>query len=135
MTLTGACLCGGVAYEAEGPASPIVHCHCETCRRAHGAAFASVVSVPRAGFRWARGEGLLKAFDSSPGKVRRFCGRCGSHILAERKGADAVMLRLGCLDGDPGTRPMAHIWRSDAAPWYDPKTELPELPEGLPKRG
>ena len=26
---------------------------------------------------------------------------------------------------------VAHIWRSDAAVWYDPKEEIRELPEGI----
>ena len=29
------------------------------------------------------------------------------------------------------TGPQVHIWRSDAAPWYDPKKQFPEKPEGL----
>ena len=40
--IIGSCLCGSVEYEISGD---IVHCHCETCRKAHGAAFSSVASV------------------------------------------------------------------------------------------
>ncbi len=109
--LTGSCLCGAVAYEADAPLERIVHCHCRTCRKTHGAAFSSVTAVPRASFRWVRGENLLAAIESSPGKFRRFCSTCGSHVMAER--------------------PEVHIWRSDAAPWYDPKRQAPERPEGL----
>ena len=35
------------------------------------------------------------------------------------------------LDTPIGERPEVHIWRSDAAPWYDPKRQAPEKPEGL----
>ena len=69
--LAGSCLCGSVAYEVDAPAGPIVHCHCETCRKAHGSAFSSVMSVPREKFRWLRGEELLGSHESSPGKFRR----------------------------------------------------------------
>lgn len=131
--LLGSCLCGGVAYEADAELSPIVHCHCETCRKTHGAAFSSIASVPKASFRWTKGADLLGAFESSPGKVRRFCTCCGSHLIAERADKDTVMLRLGCLDTPVSQTPIAHIWRSDAAPWYDPRTELPEFLDGLDK--
>ena len=130
--LTGSCLCGSVAYEVDAEAGPIIHCHCATCRKAHGAAFSSLSAVPRAAFRWSRGEALLGAYESSPGKMRRFCTRCGSQIMAERVGQPSVMLRLGCLDTPITGAPKAHIWRSDAAAWYDPKLILPELPEGFP---
>lgn len=129
--LTGSCLCGAVAYEADAPLGAIIHCHCHTCRKAHGAAFSSLTAVPRACFRWIRGEDLLSAYESSPGKFRRFCSRCGSQIFAERVEADQVMLRLGCLDTPGKGQPKAHIWRSGCADWYDPKEILPELPEGF----
>lgn len=133
--LTGSCLCGAVAYQVGAPLERIVHCHCQTCRKTHGAAFSSVTAVPRDKFRWSRGHELLGAFQSSPGKFRRFCTRCGSHVMAERTDQPTVLLRLGCLDtkgtADGTKLPQVHIWRSDGAPWYDPKAQFPEKPEGL----
>ena len=129
--LTGSCLCGVVAYEADAPLERIVHCHCRTCRKTHGSAFSSVTAVLRASFRWPRGESQLGAIESSPGKFRRFCSTCGSHVMAERTNQPVVLLRLGCLDTPVGERPEVHIWRSDAATWYDPKRTAPEKPEGL----
>ena len=129
--ITGSCLCGAVTYEADGPLSPAVFCHCETCRRTHGSAFSAVATVPRAGFKWTCQDDVRRRFESSPGKFRHFCGTCGSHIVAERVDQDVVLLRLGCVDGDPGIKPAAHIWRSDAAAWFDPKADLPELPKGV----
>lgn len=131
--LTGSCLCGGVAYEVDAALGPIVHCHCETCRKAHGAAFSSLASVPKSKFRWTKGQERLSKFESSPGKMRWFCSQCGSHLMAERADKDAVMLRLGCLDTTVASNAIAHIWRSDAASWYDPRIELPELLEGFDK--
>jgi len=132
--LSGTCLCGAVAYEVDAAVGPIVHCHCRTCRKAHGSAFSTVAAVPRQSFRWVKGEDLLTAYESSQGKFRKFCSRCGSQIFAERLGQPTVLLRLGCLDTPVGERPKAHIWRSDAATWFDPKHELPELPTGIPSR-
>jgi hypothetical protein len=129
--LNGSCLCGGVAYEVDADLSRIVHCHCPTCRKTHGAAFSSVTAVPRDKFRWTRGADLLGAFESSPGKFRRFCTKCGSHVMAERVAQPNVLLRLGCLDTTVDEPPQVHIWRSKGASWYDPKTQSEELPEGL----
>ena len=136
--LTGSCLCGSVAYEADADPAPIVHCHCRTCRKTHGSAFSTVTNVPRDRFRRTRGEGLLKGFESSPGKTRYFCTQCGSHIVAAREGKDTMLLRMGCLDTPIPERPKMHIWRSDAASWFDPKDQLPEWsewPEGTPSKG
>jgi hypothetical protein len=90
-----------------------------------------VGDIPRERFRWTRGQDRLGAIESSPGKFRRFCTKCGSHVIAERMAQPVVLLRLGCLDTPVTDRPQVHIWRSDAAPWYDPKQQFPEKPEGL----
>jgi hypothetical protein len=130
--LVGGCACGAVRYEVADEISPIIHCHCRTCRKTHASAFSSLAAVPRAQFRWTAGEELLSAFESSPGKFRRFCSRCGSHLFAEREGHNAVMLRLGCLDTPIPPRSVGHIWRSDGASWFDPSLRLREYPEGYP---
>lgn len=130
--LNGSCACGAVSYAVDGGISPIIHCHCRTCRKTHGAAFSSLAAVPREAFRWTAGENLLGGFESSLGKVRRFCTRCGSQLVAERVGHPTVMLRLGCLDTPVVGRPVGHIWRSDGASWYDPVVRLEEYPRGYP---
>lgn len=132
--LTGSCLCGRLAYEADAEIAGIAHCHCHTCRKTHGSAFSSIAPVPKASFRWTKGDDVRRSYESSPGKFRHFCSQCGSHVAAERLERDAMLLRLGCLDTPATCERQQHIWRSDGASWYDPKAQWPELPEGLPAR-
>lgn len=132
--LRGSCLCGACRYVTGPPVGPMGHCHCETCRKAHGAAFSTTLRVERAGFRWLSGEDELRSWESSPGKRRHFCGRCGSQLFAAWDGEDELILRAGCLDGDPGVRPVAHVWTAGKAPWYEIGDALPQLPEGPPRR-
>lgn len=72
----------------------------------------------------------MKGYESSPGKVRHFCGRCGSHLVAIREGQDEYILRVATLDADPSQRPVIHIWTSHDAPWLV-GDNLPTVPEGL----
>ena len=110
---------------------PIGNCHCRTCRKAHAAAFATTARVARDGFRWTRGDDVVAAFESTPGKKRFFCPRCGSHLMAAWDGADHVIVRVDSLDDDPGTRPIVHIWTSQRAPWHEIADALPQLSEGV----
>ena len=119
MALKGSCLCGDVRYEIDALDKPIAHCHCQTCRKAHSAAFASTAGVMREHFRWLSGERLVNSFESSPGKLRHFCSRCGSHLAAERPAQPHVIVRVATLDDDPGAKPDAHIWVSHDVPWLD----------------
>ena len=121
--IKGSCLCGKVTYAIHGKLGDITHCHCPTCRKAHGAAFSSVAAVAIENLEFTSGRELLKCFRSSPDKQRCFCSNCGSHIYAQRDGQAHYILRLGTLDDDPGVRPVNHIWLSLKAPWYDPVSD------------
>jgi hypothetical protein len=134
--IKGSCLCGAVAYEAGDLTGPMGHCHCHTCQKAHSAAFATTARTTRAGFRWTRGEAERRTYESSPGKLRWFCGACGSQLMAEWKDSDQVILRIGCVDEGLGdARPARHIWVSHAASWDPgPEDRLPRFEE-MPMKG
>ncbi|NKC02180.1 MAG: GFA family protein [Pseudomonadales bacterium] len=129
--LQGGCLCGCVRYEVGEFLTPPVHCNCATCRKRQGAAISTNAGVSVNQFRLLSGDELINSFESSPGKRGYFCSACGSHLYAKHDSREALILRLGCLDDDQEVPPpTAHIWRSDAAEWFDPKEQLKELPEG-----
>ncbi|MDC7705032.1 GFA family protein [Vogesella indigofera] len=115
--MQGSCLCGTVRYEIDRLDAPITHCHCLTCQKAHAAAFASTAGVLRQHFRWLAGQQALGSYESSPGKLRHFCTRCGSQLMAERAAQPHVIVRVATLDDDPGVSPQQHIWCSHDRPW------------------
>lgn len=131
MALAGSCLCGAVRYEADQLASSIGHCHCRTCRKSNSSAYTSTARVARSAFRFTAGEDKLTAFESTPGKLRRFCSVCGSEVLAEWLNQDVVILRVATLDDDPGVRPVVHIWTLHDVPWLTDEGEVVRLPEGV----
>ncbi|WP_112480370.1 GFA family protein [Vibrio variabilis] len=124
----GSCLCGSVKYEISGQIGDIVHCHCQTCRKAHGSAFSSVGAVEAKDFS-ILGADSLKSFESSKGKFRYFCSNCGTQIYAKREKAEHIILRLGSLDSDITSLEKEHIWVSQKASWYNPKLKLPQRKE------
>jgi hypothetical protein len=128
--LTGSCLCGDIHYQVSGNLGPIGHCHCRTCQKAHAAAFNTTARVARSHFRWTQGEQLLANFESTPGKRRFFCPRCGSHLMAAWDDAPNVIVRVGSLDSDPGMRPVTHIWTAHKAPWFEITDNLPRHAAG-----
>ena len=103
------------------------------CRKAHGAAFSSILPVETQGFRWLAGEELLRRFESSPGKHRWFCSRCGSPIISTRDAdTHALLLRAGCIDRGYDAAPVAHGWVEFKAPWHSISDDLPRFERGFP---
>jgi hypothetical protein len=130
--MTGACLCGDVAFEAEAPFAFMAHCHCSMCRKAGGAAFSTTLGVARDRFRWVRGVDAIRRYASSSGYARPFCARCGSAV--PHAAGDQVHVPAGGLDGDPVTRPQAHLFVGSKAPWHEIADALPRFeayPPGL----
>ena len=133
--ITGRCLCGNVRFQITGSLGPIVHCHCAQCRQATGTAFATNANVRRDEIAFTSGFDGITQYESSPGKFRAFCSRCGSPIYSRTDSdPDHLRIRLGTLDGEPGRRSLAHCWVSSKAPWFAITDALPQFPEGPPPR-
>ena len=130
--MRGSCLCGQVRYEVSQLDSPIRHCSCRTCRKAHAAAFNTSATVRQEHFRWLAGADMLTAYPSPPGKLRHFCSRCGTQIIARHPGSDTVILRVATLDEDPGQVPQGHIWMSHEVPWLGYGPDVPTCAEWAP---
>lgn len=127
---TSSCLCGGVAFAIDGALDRIQVCHCQQCRKAQGAPFATNIPVSTAAFRLLRGEELLQGFESSPRKQRVFCKRCGSPIFSKREDKpDTLRVRAGTIDGDLDTTPIAHFYTAHKANWWPLDDDLPTFPE------
>ena len=127
---SGSCLCGSLTYQVTSKISDVVHCHCVTCRKAHGAAFSSVAFVAAEGFRLLGAENL-NSYESSSGKHRFFCKNCGTQVYAKRENADYVVLRLGSLDTALPNKEIAHTWMSERADWFDLDADLARHDKGL----
>lgn len=64
----GACLCGEVAIEINGPISSIIHCHCSLCRKSSGTAFATNGFVQSTDFTVVKGVSLPRYDSFEPGR-------------------------------------------------------------------
>ena len=138
-TLQGGCLCGAVRFAYKGPIGgslgAVTLCHCSQCRRAQG--FASAAAPVRAaGYSVTEGQAQGREYASSPGKVRAFCGRCGSPLYSRRDSQPQTLrVRLGSLDAAPEpVRVDAHIFTQDAPAWSWTE-DAPRYPGIEPGRG
>jgi hypothetical protein len=96
MAITGGCLCRAVHYSADEDPIPgrTLVCHCTTCQRHIGSAFATFVCFPRGAVAVA---GTLKTYTEPGGMTgepihRRFCPNCGTPILLEKEGSPRTLV-------------------------------------------
>ena len=130
----GSCLCGQVRYRLSAEPGAFGYCHCQSCRKASGTAFAANAPVERADFHLLAGASVLRSFESSPGKFRVFCTNCGSPLYAYLSASpDVLRIRLGSLDTLFTRQAQAHTWVADKAPWERIAEDIPQFPNWAPK--
>ena len=126
--MKGSCLCGEVTYEVTGEPLKVTHCHCQMCRKQHGAAFGTYVRVQSSDFRWLTGEEMVTLYPSSEGVRRGFCKTCGSTLVFEFDPMpELYFITAGTLDEAPDLRADRHIFVGSKAPWYTIADDTPQF--------
>jgi hypothetical protein len=130
----GGCMCRAVRYRATGKPIWVVHCHCTSCRRAAGTAFATWVGYRAEQIRF-ENETQRRRYTSSPGVSRTFCAVCGTPLTFEgEKFPGELHIMAGSLD-DPGSvTPTHHVWTSEAVSWALHDDGLKRRPGGPAKK-
>jgi hypothetical protein len=124
----GACRCGAVKFEFDPPSKFCVHCHCESCRRSHGAAFVTWIGTHQDRFRLLTGKESLTRYTSSRGATRSFCATCGSMMFFESpQWAGEVHVARSQILGTTDRMPTAHVNFRERVPWLQVTDELHKL--------
>ena len=126
--LTGGCVCGAVRFAVDAPLVDAGWCHCTRCQRRTGTPASPAGLCAPGAFRVTQGADAVTEWFPDGGFAKAFCSHCGGHLYSRSPdGWDAVAIRLGAVDGDPGVRPRWHQFTADASPWEP----LPD--DGLPR--
>jgi hypothetical protein len=132
--LTGSCLCGGVRFEVSEPPIAASYCHCTRCQRRTGTAASVQVRIVPGSLRVTEGEDLIRAFKPEDGFPKEFCSSCGSALWSRNpENPEALGVRMGAFDEDPGIRPSYRQYVAYAAVWEPiPDDGLERFPERRP---
>ena len=128
LKASGACLCRKVTFEVTFPSKFCAHCHCDNCRRAHGAAFVTWVGFASDRFALTSGEERLVRSVTESGATRSFCGGCGSTLLYESPRWDGeVHVARSNIDGKIDRSPSGHCYVDHGAEWWEITDSLPRF--------
>jgi hypothetical protein len=130
----GGCLCGAVRYEILGTPEWSAHCHCRSCQKALGAAFATWCKVKGDNFKMTKGQ--IKLCETSPGVKRGFCGTCGTSLtyyakqeVGGQNWQGDAWFAAASLDDPAIAEPKTHVYVSNQQPWIKLDDGLPTFPE------
>jgi hypothetical protein len=119
MIHRGHCLCGAIRFAFAEPVNWVLHCHCESCRRATASPMTTFVSVPDAQVEWSGATPAAHA--SSAGVSRGFCSTCGSPVFYRNQTLPGETHLYVALLTDPAALvPEGHDFLQDRIVWMHP---------------
>jgi hypothetical protein len=128
---SGACACGHVRFEIDLPTLFFSHCHCEDCRRAHGAAVVSWVGARESAFRYLAGGDTMRWHASSKQGRRGFCGRCGTPLFFQSTlDPGEIHVARPAIRTAIDRAPASHVFHDRRVDWLHVADDLPKLDAG-----
>ena len=116
--VTGECNCGTVAFEVTSTILDVFVCHCSICRRSTGSNGIAVVVISNKGFRWVRGEELIKTWHKPEHDWQTsFCQNCGSTLPGVNDESRMYVPAGLITEGDENLKVAHHIWVDSKATW------------------
>ncbi len=129
--ISGSCLCGAVRYSAPPPTLFCAHCHCDYCRRAHGAAFVTWFGLREESCRVASEDDMLRWYVSSQQSRRGFCGRCGTTLFfASELCPGEIHVALATATTPIDRQPELHCFHDQRVAWVRVDDGLPVYESG-----
>ena len=122
-THTGTCFCGAVAIEVAGAPEEMGYCHCNSCRIYSGAPLTAFTLWKQANVKITKGAELLGRFAKTDLSHRRFCTKCGGHVMVDHPRLGVTDVRAAIVP-TMAFRPTVHLNYAEAV--------LP-IKDGLPK--
>lgn len=119
----GQCFCGTVEFEVSGTPEGMGYCHCSSCRSWSASPVNGFTLWSPESVRITKGDDHVGKFHKTENSYRKFCTKCGGHIMTDHPGmglVDVYSAMLPDLDFQPGL----HVH-------YREKTL--SIPDGLPK--
>jgi hypothetical protein len=124
--IAGGCMCGNIRFSFSGTPKWVLHCHCESCRRATSSPMTTWLSVAHDSYQLDRGN--PSAHVSSPGARRTFCPDCGSPMsFTHQRFPDETHLYVASLDDPDAFLPTKHVFFGERLLWAELHDVLPRF--------
>jgi hypothetical protein len=120
----GRCFCGAVEIRVAGEPAAMGYCHCTSCREWAAAPVNAFTLWPPSAVTITKGAESLGQFQRTDRSIRRWCTRCGGHVMNEHPGWGVVDVYAATIPGFRFT-PQFHVNYAESVLRMD---------DGLPKQ-
>lgn len=127
----GKCFCGAVEIRVVGKPVAMGYCHCTSCRSWSAGPVNAFTLWPPSAVAVTRGEEQLGSFKKTENSIRKWCKRCGGHVLTEHPGFKLTDVYAAMIPDLPFA-PMLHVnYAESVLPLRDGLPKLKDFPKDL----
>lgn len=119
----GRCFCGEVEISVTGDAAAMGFCHCESCRHWSAGPINAFSLWPPENVKVVKGAELLETFAKTDASHRKWCKKCGGHVMTEHPEMGMVDVYAAILP-DLKFEPEVHVFYGE---------KVVSVKDGLPK--
>ena len=130
-TYQGSCFCGAVQFIVTGEPVAMGYCHCSSCRHwSAGPINAFTLWEPDA-VEITQGAAMISTYNKTPRSLRKWCKRCGGHVLAEHPEWRLTDVYAATIPSFP-FKPGVHVhYQETVLPITDGLPKLKDLPKEM----
>jgi hypothetical protein len=122
-TYKGSCFCGDIEVEVTGAPAAMGYCHCEDCKSWSASPINAFSLWPTDAVRVTKGEANIATYNKTEASFRKFCKRCGGHVMSDHPGMKLVDVYVSILRDFP-YQPALHVHYGN---------KMVSVKDGLPK--
>ena len=127
--IKGSCFCGAVEFEVKGEPTAMVYCHCKDCQAWSAGPINSASLWNPDLLEITKGQEYIETYNKTEDSYRKFCKKCGGHLMTEHPGMNLIDIFAVLLNGF-SFKPSIHInYESKMVSVKDGLPKLKDIPE------
>ena len=130
-TYEGACFCGSVRVTVTGAPVAMGYCHCESCRTWSASPVNAFTLWQPDAVRITRGAELVETYNQTPRSYRKWCSKCGGHVMAEHPGMELTDVYAAVIPTLPFKAGVHVNYQEKVLPIKDGLPKLKDLPKEM----
>jgi len=128
MAKSASCFCGAVKFEVSNEAVAMGYCHCESCRHWSAGPVNAFTLWKPDDVKITSGAANVATYNKTVGSSRKFCTRCGGHLMTDHPGLGLVDVYAALLPAGDFV-PAVHVhYRERVLSIADGKPKFNDMP-------
>lgn len=127
----GKCFCGAVELTVSGEPLGMGYCHCSSCRSWSAGPVNAFTLWPPQAVKVTRGAAHIREFHKSDNSLRKWCDKCGGHLMTDHPKWGIVDVYAATLPTVPFKAGVHVNYQETVLPMKDGLPKLRDFPKEL----